>query len=317
MPHVATGFRPNGALTFPGAPFQSTWARSITEDASPDYNSSCYIIAQFQCWAYPSSLAITRVTEYWPVLANSSKGTAPLRAWEEKDAKLNSSSLLGKENIQGLVKAAGLKSSVTAPMVEPVTRFVQPEGKFSSGISSPILKPTKIWELIMSAIGISPLANWSQDYIANRASGSESQVPLGVRMEKVLEDGFRKGASSEDKKEHASRSSSSQSDMDDDKVSSPRGSTHMAMVPRRGWPQIVRPVMRAIWRNLVRARVPKQTWMMIKTFRTRCNCKLLQRPSVQRCGKPSPRLIVLSLTGVLFKNKDRVRLDLCWRWIVV
>ncbi|KAK8955781.1 hypothetical protein KSP40_PGU005998 [Platanthera guangdongensis] len=31
-------FRPNGALTLPDAPFQETWARSVAEDASPDYN---------------------------------------------------------------------------------------------------------------------------------------------------------------------------------------------------------------------------------------------------------------------------------------
>ncbi|XP_028554352.1 uncharacterized protein LOC110116129 [Dendrobium catenatum] len=59
-PRVATGFGPNGALTLPGAPFQGTWARSITEDASPDYNSSYYMAARFQCWVYPGSLAVTR-----------------------------------------------------------------------------------------------------------------------------------------------------------------------------------------------------------------------------------------------------------------
>ncbi|KAH0437887.1 hypothetical protein IEQ34_026181 [Dendrobium chrysotoxum] len=59
-PRVATGFGPNGALTLPGAPFQGTWARSVAEDASPDYNSSCCMAARFQCWAYPGSLAVTR-----------------------------------------------------------------------------------------------------------------------------------------------------------------------------------------------------------------------------------------------------------------
>ncbi|KAI0485976.1 hypothetical protein KFK09_029372 [Dendrobium nobile] len=44
----------------PGAPFQGTWARSVAEDASPDYNSSCYMAARFQYWAYPGSLAVTR-----------------------------------------------------------------------------------------------------------------------------------------------------------------------------------------------------------------------------------------------------------------
>ncbi|KOM48406.1 hypothetical protein LR48_Vigan07g211000 [Vigna angularis] len=36
----ATGSGHNGALTHSGAPFQGTWARSATEDASPDYNSN-------------------------------------------------------------------------------------------------------------------------------------------------------------------------------------------------------------------------------------------------------------------------------------
>lgn len=38
-PRGATGSGHNGALTLSGAPFQGTWARSATEDASPDYNS--------------------------------------------------------------------------------------------------------------------------------------------------------------------------------------------------------------------------------------------------------------------------------------
>jgi len=38
-PRGATGSGPDGALTLPGVPFQGTWARSVAEDASPDYNS--------------------------------------------------------------------------------------------------------------------------------------------------------------------------------------------------------------------------------------------------------------------------------------
>ncbi|KAK7293898.1 hypothetical protein RJT34_16775 [Clitoria ternatea] len=37
-PRGATGSGHNGALTLSGAPFQGTWARSATEDVSPDYN---------------------------------------------------------------------------------------------------------------------------------------------------------------------------------------------------------------------------------------------------------------------------------------
>ncbi|KAK8955465.1 hypothetical protein KSP40_PGU022336 [Platanthera guangdongensis] len=43
----------------PRAPFQETWARSVAEDASPDYNSSC-MATRFPCWAIPGSLAVTR-----------------------------------------------------------------------------------------------------------------------------------------------------------------------------------------------------------------------------------------------------------------
>lgn len=39
-PRGETGSGPDGALTLPGVPFQGTWARSVSEDASPDYNSS-------------------------------------------------------------------------------------------------------------------------------------------------------------------------------------------------------------------------------------------------------------------------------------
>nr|BAD07869.1 hypothetical protein [Oryza sativa Japonica Group] len=50
---------PDGALTLPGAPFQGTWARSVAEDASPDYNSDG-AAARFSSWASPGSLAVTR-----------------------------------------------------------------------------------------------------------------------------------------------------------------------------------------------------------------------------------------------------------------
>ncbi|QCD89110.1 hypothetical protein DEO72_LG4g48 [Vigna unguiculata] len=39
-PRGATGSGHNGAVTLYCAPFQGTWARSATEDASPDYNSN-------------------------------------------------------------------------------------------------------------------------------------------------------------------------------------------------------------------------------------------------------------------------------------
>lgn len=58
-PRGATGSGPDGALTLPGAPFQGTWARSVAEDASPDYNSGGEA-ARFSSWAIPGSLAVTK-----------------------------------------------------------------------------------------------------------------------------------------------------------------------------------------------------------------------------------------------------------------
>jgi hypothetical protein len=58
-PRGATGSGPDGALTLPGVPFQGTWARSVAEDASPDYNSSRGT-TRFSSWAGPGSLAVTR-----------------------------------------------------------------------------------------------------------------------------------------------------------------------------------------------------------------------------------------------------------------
>ena len=58
-PRDATWSGPDGALTLPGAPFQGTWARSVAEDASPDYNSNGKA-DRFSSWAVPGSLAVTR-----------------------------------------------------------------------------------------------------------------------------------------------------------------------------------------------------------------------------------------------------------------
>ncbi|KAF1856251.1 hypothetical protein Lal_00048555 [Lupinus albus] len=58
-PRGATGSGHDGALTLSGAPFQGTWARSATEDASPDYNSDTEGV-RFSWWAFPGSLAVTK-----------------------------------------------------------------------------------------------------------------------------------------------------------------------------------------------------------------------------------------------------------------
>lgn len=58
-PRGAAGSGPDGALTLSGAPFQGTWARSVAEDASADYNSDGGAV-RFPSWALPGSLAVTR-----------------------------------------------------------------------------------------------------------------------------------------------------------------------------------------------------------------------------------------------------------------
>ncbi|KAK7289201.1 hypothetical protein RIF29_02791 [Crotalaria pallida] len=58
-PRGATGSGHDGALTLSSAPFQGTWARSATEDASPDYNSDTEG-DRFSWWALPGSLAVTK-----------------------------------------------------------------------------------------------------------------------------------------------------------------------------------------------------------------------------------------------------------------
>ncbi|KAK8547778.1 hypothetical protein V6N13_027391 [Hibiscus sabdariffa] len=55
----ATGSGHDGPLTLSGAPFQGTWARSVAEDASPDYNSDAEG-DRFSSWAIPGSLAVTK-----------------------------------------------------------------------------------------------------------------------------------------------------------------------------------------------------------------------------------------------------------------
>ncbi|KAK7288625.1 hypothetical protein RIF29_02091 [Crotalaria pallida] len=58
-PRGATGSGHDAALTLSGAPFQGTWVRSATEDASLDYNSDTEG-DRFSWWALPGSLAVTK-----------------------------------------------------------------------------------------------------------------------------------------------------------------------------------------------------------------------------------------------------------------
>ncbi|CAN7022513.1 unnamed protein product [Brassica rapa subsp. trilocularis] len=58
-PRGATGSGHDGALTLSGAPFQGTWARSVAEDTSPDYNSNSKDV-RFSSWALPGSLTVTK-----------------------------------------------------------------------------------------------------------------------------------------------------------------------------------------------------------------------------------------------------------------
>ncbi|CAN7058316.1 unnamed protein product [Brassica rapa subsp. trilocularis] len=59
MPRGAIGSGHDGALTLSGAPFQGTWARSVAEDASPNYNSNAEDV-RFSSWALPGSLVVTK-----------------------------------------------------------------------------------------------------------------------------------------------------------------------------------------------------------------------------------------------------------------
>ncbi|KAK8501203.1 hypothetical protein V6N13_056726 [Hibiscus sabdariffa] len=56
---VRQGPGTTGLSPSPGAPFQGTWARSVAEDASPDYNSDAEG-DRFSSWAIPGSLAVTK-----------------------------------------------------------------------------------------------------------------------------------------------------------------------------------------------------------------------------------------------------------------
>ncbi|WZY93871.1 hypothetical protein YC2023_066200 [Brassica napus] len=58
-PRGAIGSGHDGALTLSGAPFQGTWAQSVAEDDSPDYNSNTEDV-RFSSWALPGSLAVTK-----------------------------------------------------------------------------------------------------------------------------------------------------------------------------------------------------------------------------------------------------------------
>ncbi|KAK8501446.1 hypothetical protein V6N13_122808, partial [Hibiscus sabdariffa] len=56
---VRQGPGTTGLSPLSGAPFQGTWARSVAEDASPDYNSDAEG-DRFSSWAIPGSLAVTK-----------------------------------------------------------------------------------------------------------------------------------------------------------------------------------------------------------------------------------------------------------------
>ncbi|KAK8590448.1 hypothetical protein V6N13_057341 [Hibiscus sabdariffa] len=58
-PRGATGSVHDGALTLSGTPFQGTWAQSVAEDDSPDYNLDAEG-DRFSSWAIPGSLAVTK-----------------------------------------------------------------------------------------------------------------------------------------------------------------------------------------------------------------------------------------------------------------
>src|SRR5262249_54683477 len=59
-PRGAAGSGHDGAVTLSGAPFQGTWARSVAEDASTDYNSERRSRPILKLGSLPGSLAVTR-----------------------------------------------------------------------------------------------------------------------------------------------------------------------------------------------------------------------------------------------------------------
>ena len=58
-PREVSGPAPHGVLTLLDVPFQGTWARAGTENASLDYNSPAGGW-RFSRWALPGSLAVTK-----------------------------------------------------------------------------------------------------------------------------------------------------------------------------------------------------------------------------------------------------------------
>ncbi|THU42073.1 hypothetical protein C4D60_Mb00t05420 [Musa balbisiana] len=95
------GSEPDGALTLPGAPFQGTWARSVAEDASPDYNSDD-AAARFSSWADPGSLAVTKGILFIPSVVPPEGGSTSGCCRDEPDEQSlthsRSSSSVGLDN---------------------------------------------------------------------------------------------------------------------------------------------------------------------------------------------------------------------------
>ncbi|KAI0502629.1 hypothetical protein KFK09_017584 [Dendrobium nobile] len=84
------------------------------------------------------------------------KGAVPLGAWEGKGIKPLGSSRPGKENVQGSAKDKALYSPMAVAMDVQVTKYTIPEGKFSPGVTSLIVKSAAVRELIMTSIGMTP-----------------------------------------------------------------------------------------------------------------------------------------------------------------
>ncbi|PKU70677.1 Uncharacterized protein MA16_Dca025957 [Dendrobium catenatum] len=162
-------------------------------------------------------------------MAVPSKGLAPPSVREEKGKKTAGIARPGKENDRAAIQAEELQGAGAASMVqEPATKFTPSKGKFELGISSSISKPLAVRELIMRSIGISPPA-------ANTQAGTNGKSLrtgcVGVASESSSGHCSPRGSlygSEEGQYAGPEREAAAASDMEDDKVSSPRDGAEMA-----------------------------------------------------------------------------------------
>ncbi|WZZ71361.1 hypothetical protein YC2023_082731 [Brassica napus] len=95
----------DGALTLSGAPFQGTWARSVAEDASPDYNSNAEDV-RFSSWALPG---------LWVIKSFRTETTDDLMRVEFATACQDASGILSSDFSQPRAVTHGRPASIRYP----------------------------------------------------------------------------------------------------------------------------------------------------------------------------------------------------------